>query len=89
MPISREEFEKGKPDPALPILKFLRSNPDIAFSLEQLYDIVLSSQIDLDIEALEMILRSLESQGKIETKKIDNVVYYISYRKPIGFVPRR
>lgn len=89
MPISREEFERGKPDPALPILKFLRSNPDIAFSLEQLHNIVLSNQIDLNIEALEEILHSLESQGKIETKKIDDVVYYICFRRPIGFVPRR
>ena len=64
MPISREEFEKGKPDSALPILKFLRSNPDTAFSLKQLHNIVLSNQIDLNIEALEKVLRSLESEGK-------------------------
>ena len=89
MPISREEFEKSEADPALAILKFLRSNPDTAFSLEQLHSIVLSARIDLNIEALEEILRSLESQGKIETKKIDDVVYYIYYRRPIGFIPRR
>ncbi len=86
MPISRSEFESGELDPSLLIIDFLHSNPDYAYTVEELLEQLASSGIDLTGEEMQSILKSLESRGRIEVKTIDAVIYYI-YSKALGFRP--
>lgn len=85
MPISRKEFESGELDPSLLIIEFLSSNPDYAYSLEELVEWLASRGVNVKVEELRAILRSLEEQEKVEVKMKVGMVYYI-YRKPrLGF----
>ena len=86
MPISRSKFESGELDPSLFLVEFLRSNPDYAYTMEELIEKLASKGIDLTAEKVESILRLLESRGRIESKMKYGVVYYI-YSKRIGFRP--
>ena len=87
MPISREEFEKGAVDPGLALLEFLRSNPELAFTLSELRDALSDSGINMEEEHLGSLIEELQKRGTIESKTVGGVVYYI-YRKPrMGFRP--
>ena len=85
MPISRREFESGELDPSLLIIEFLRSNPDNAYTMEELMEELASRGVNLTTGEMQNILDSLEKREKIEAKASIGVVYYI-YRKPrLGF----
>jgi len=84
MPINRREFESGEPEPSLLVTGFLRSNPDYAYTMEELVSEVASREVDLTVEEVQSILGFLEAKGTVESKTVHGVAYYI-YRKVIGF----
>ena len=97
MPISRAEFDKGKPDATLLVLDFLASNEQEALTVEELMNAlastytlrklmteIVSKGTEFTEEGLRDILRRLQEQGKIESKTIGGAVYYI-HNKAIGF----
>jgi hypothetical protein len=85
MPISRDEFEKGKIDPTLyAVLLFLESSADTAYTLGELLTELKSEGLSLSEKDLVSILNSLKARRRVESKTIDDVVYYI-YRRTIGF----
>lgn len=86
MPISRREFESGELDPSLLLIEFLRSNPDYAYTAKELIGELASKGMDLTKEEMQNALSSLENRGRIESKIIHGVVYYIC-SKTMGFRP--
>jgi hypothetical protein len=97
MPISRREFEKGELDPSLLVEQFLRSNPDCAYTLQELmselaskYTLqelmsgMISKGAQFSEDDLGSILERLSERGRIESKTIGGVLYYCS-RGAIGF----
>jgi hypothetical protein len=83
MPISRKEFEEGKPDPAYALLEIFRSTPDTAYSESELLAIL---QEESAITSADLVakLRELVRKEQIESKEIQGVIYYI-YRRTLGF----
>ncbi len=86
MPISRSEFESGELDPGLLLIEYLRSNPDYAYTLDELKEYLISRGVHLTTEELGNVLNTLESRGRVELKVVVGVLYYI-YRKTISFRP--
>ena len=96
MPISRSEFEKGKPDPSLLVEEFLRANSEYAFTLAELMDglasaytlkhlmsEMISKGAQFTEDDLQKILDYSVERGRIESKTIAGVLHYI-YRGRIG-----
>jgi len=86
MPISRKEFESGELNLSLLIIDFLHSNPDYAYTVEELVEELVSRGTDLTAEKVQTVLSSLENRGRVEVKEIHGVIYYI-YNKAMGFRP--
>jgi len=84
MPISRSDFESGELDPSLLLTEYLRSTPDYAYTLDELKEYLISRGVHLTTEELGNVLNTLESRGRVESKVVVGVLYYI-YRKTIGF----
>jgi len=85
MPISSEEFESGELNLSLLITQFFRANPDYAYSVEELMQLLEPSGTILTDEDMQNILRSLEREERIKSKIIQGVVYYAYYKPKLGF----
>ena len=83
MPISRTEFEKSELDPGFVLEEFLRSNPDLAYTAEELVVEMASNRVALTIEEVQGILGDLEKRERVTEHGVRDIVYYI-YRKPIS-----
>jgi hypothetical protein len=88
MPINRAKFEKDNPGTVAALLKFLRPNPHIAYSLDELREMLAAKDIDISAAALTSLLGSMEYGGRIVSKTVDGETYY-KYRKVLGFVPMK
>jgi|GEM_PF-2276327 len=86
MPISSNDFEKSDRETSLLLVDFLRSNPRVAYKVDELVEMLASKGRNLAREEVERILTSLEYGRKVESKKVAGVTYY-RYRKFMGFSP--
>ncbi len=85
MPIRRQEFESGDPDPDIMVLEFLRSRPDYAYTLKELREFLATKEAGLAEKDLLEVPRSLQDREKVGAKTRRGMIYYI-YRKPrLGF----
>jgi hypothetical protein len=84
MPIKRKEFESGEPQPIFAVEEFLRSNPDYAYTVEELIVELAAMRVALKVDELREILSCLETGGKTQSKVINGVLYYV-YSRAIGF----
>jgi hypothetical protein len=86
MPISSDDFEKSDRAPEVLLVDFFRSNPRVAYKMDELIEILASMGRNLTREEMERILVYLEYGRKIESKKIAGETYYryheFSFFKP-------
>lgn len=86
MPISRREFESGELDLSLLLIGFFHSNPDYAYTVEELIGELVSRGVSLSEEEMRNALSSIEARGRIESKTLRGGVVYYIYSKPgLGF----
>lgn len=77
MTISREEFEAGYIDIALPILEILESRPDLAFSSEFVRQLL--AQMHMRIAPYEEVFMALErlvEEGQVQAREINDSRWY-------------
>lgn len=71
MTISREEWELGRIDIALPILRLLSRRPDTAFTGQEVQRLLIEIEArEAGLEEVEQALHTLVSQRRIELKEI-------------------
>ncbi len=91
MPISREEFDSGRVDLALAIREVLAGNPGLAFTPEDLSQVLPhASGRESTPEDILVALNSLVADGAVEHKVIGGKSYYaILLIRPrrLGFRP--
>ena len=86
MSISSDDFEKSEREPNLVLLDFLRSNPRVAYGLDELVGVLASKGRKLAKEEVERMLDKLEYGQRVELKAVAGATYY-RYRKFLGFNP--
>jgi hypothetical protein len=84
-PLSRSQFEAGDADPALAALDFLKGNPDLAFTLDELVEALEEVVGNVSSTRLKAGLRRMVSKGQAETRTVGRVVYYRYRRRDVGF----
>jgi len=83
MPINEGEFGKSNRDPSLLLLDFLGFNYRNAYTLDELEEVIKSSNKDLNKKDIEILLSALEYGGKVKSRTIDGKTYY-KYSKIAG-----
>ena len=74
MPLTRDEFDAGG-ESAAPVLEFLRSRADQAFTFGELYHDL--SGTDVTLDDLDYALSQLVENGVIEAAMVERKVYYM------------
>jgi hypothetical protein len=88
MPINDAKFKKNAPETVASLMEFLKPNFHVAYTLEDLREVLAGRGVDVSVAVLENLLGSLEYGGRIISKTVDGVVYY-QYRKMRGFMPTK
>ena len=88
MPINDASFKKGNPETVAALMEFLHPNFHIAYTLEELKEVLAAKGVDVSADTLESLLGSLEYGGRIVSRTVDGVTYY-QYRKMRGFMPAK
>ncbi len=88
MPINNAKFERNNPGTVAAILGFLRPTPQIAFTLDELREMLAAKDIDVSKAELTSLLGSVEYGGRVVSKTVDGTTYY-KYRKVMGFMPMK
>jgi DNA-binding transcriptional ArsR family regulator len=88
MPIDKVEFEKSGRETSVLLMEFFRFNPRIAFTLDEVVEMLASIGRKLPAADVERTLLSLEYGGGIESREVDGVTYY-RLRRVLGFTPMR
>jgi len=88
MPINNASFKKGSPEAVAALMEFLKPNFHIAYTLNDLREMLTNKGVDVSADTLESLLFSLEYGGRIISREIDGVTYY-QYRKMRGFMPTK
>lgn len=86
MPINSSTFEKSSGETFVMLKEFLRLNFHIAYSADELAEVLAAKGTKVTAEEVERLLGSMEYGGRIVSKTVDGVTYY-RYRKVRGFVP--
>jgi hypothetical protein len=86
MPITSSDYEKRSGEIASLIKEFLRLHAHIAYTLDDLLEVLAANDINLSKAELERLLFPLEYGGRIESKIVDGVTYY-RYNRVMGFMP--
>jgi hypothetical protein len=86
MPINDARFKKSNRDAVAVLMEFLHPNFHVAYTLDELQEVLADKGIEVSDDALESLLFSLEYGGRIISKKVDKETYY-QYRKVLGFMP--
>ena len=77
MPISRDEFEQGRIDLALPIADLLSRRPDLAFTAEEVQQMLRETSARVaTLKEVTEALESLVSQRQLEGKEIEGRQWY-------------
>ena len=86
MPISSNDFEKSDRDPSIVLMDFLRTNPRVAFGMDELVGMLASVGRDLPREEVERMISLFEYGGRVESRAIAGETYYryrgFSYSRP-------
>jgi hypothetical protein len=88
MPINNARFERGNTGAVSTLLTMLRPNPHIAYTLDELREMLSDKGIDVSKTELTNLLGSMEYGGRIVSKTVDGETYY-KYRKVLGFMPMK
>ena len=76
MPISRDQFKRGEDAITYQLRNIFMENPEKAFAYEELVDKLNIPKTSKGTLNFLMILFGLQLSRLIETKTIDNVLYY-------------
>ena len=91
MPISREEFEPGRIDLTLPILRLLTKLPNLAFTADDVHQMLNDSEArGVTLEEVDEALKSLVAQEQIQEREIQGYRWYTVVEKierRLGFLP--
>jgi len=88
MPITSSDYEKRGGEAGALLKEFLRFHPHVAYTLDDLLELLASNDINLSKEELERLFFSLEYAGRIESKIVDGVPYY-RHKRMMGFMPMK
>lgn len=88
MPINDASFRKNNPEVVASLMEFLRPNFHVAYTLDELKEVLAAKGVDVSADALESLLGSLEYGGRIVSKTVGGVTHY-QYRKVRGFMPMK
>ena len=86
MPITSSDYERRSGEAFILLKEFLRPNFHIAYTLEELAEVLAAKGIKLPKDEVERVLLSLVYGGRVESKIVDGVPYY-RYKKVLGFKP--
>ncbi|MBM2826151.1 MAG: hypothetical protein HW403_215 [Dehalococcoidia bacterium] len=86
MSISRESYESGSILPRAEVLAYLQSNPERAYTIDQIYRDTRTT-LEYSKEQLEELLRQLIEDRRVESKILEGVEYFRVVRRRIGFRP--
>ena len=88
MPISREEFEAQSVDLSLHIFRLLKDNADLAFTAEEIRQMLI--QIGRAVGLQEVIegLEELVQKGEAKRAEISGQRWYTVLKRPMGFLGR-
>ena len=77
MPISREEYRRGRIDLAIPVLDLIASRPDLAFTPEDVTQLLFQTALrDASPGDVGLALETLLTQGQIEMREIQGSRWY-------------
>jgi hypothetical protein len=88
MPVTRDDYEKRSGEAFILLKDFLRPNFHIAYTLEELMEVLKEKGVKLSKEETERVLTSLVYGGRVESKIVDGVTCY-RYKKVLGFLPMK
>jgi hypothetical protein len=88
MPINSARFERGNAAVFSELTNLFRSNPHLAYTLDELRDMLAAKDIDMSKTELTSLLGSMEYGGRIVSRTVDGDTYY-KYRKVLGFMPMK
>ena len=88
MLINDASFKKDNPEVFATLMGFLHPNFHIAYTLDELKEVLAAKGVDVAADALESQLGSLEYGGRIISRTVDGVTHY-QYRKMRGFMPTK
>ncbi len=77
MPISRREFGEGRLDLSVPILQYLNTRSDEAFTVDEIQSALTDVyERRTTVAEVSSILRTLVSSGGVETKEVSGAQMY-------------
>ena len=80
MPISRDEFDQGRIDLALPIAHLLAASPHLAFTVEEVSLLLLDAAArEVAPDEVREVLEALASGSQVQAKEIEGRWWY-TYR---------
>ena len=85
MPVSRDEFEQEQVDLALPLYALLTSNPDLAFTADELLQMLVDTSRGTTLGDVYQALGSLVNQERVQLKEFDGQRWYTVVRRRLGF----
>jgi hypothetical protein len=88
MPVTRDDYEKRSGEAFVVLKEFLRPNFHIAYTLEELVEVLKEKGVKLSKEEAERVLNSMVYGGRVESKEVDGVTCY-RYKKVLGFLPMK
>jgi hypothetical protein len=86
MPISSNDFEKSERESGLLLMDFLRSNPRVAYNVDDLVEMLASMGRNEVKKEVERLLTLMEYGSRVESRVIAGVPYY-RYRDFSFFKP--
>ncbi|HEY54941.1 MAG TPA: hypothetical protein G4N91_01485 [Dehalococcoidia bacterium] len=88
MPITRDDYEKRSGEAFVLLKNFLRPNFHIAYTVEELVEVLEAKGVKMSKEEAERVLTSMVYGGRLESKIVDGVTCY-RYKKVLGFLPMK
>ena len=89
MPISREEFTRGRIDLMVPIAHLLEDYPDLAFTADEVLQMLIETTArNPSLEEVEQELDALASQQRVQVAELEGTRWYIIniVERGIGFL---
>jgi hypothetical protein len=86
MPITRDEFNDRRRNPATSLLSFLREHGGLAFTVDELMFELGGLGLILTVEEVSKALVELQARSRIEAAEVEGTLYYV-YRSSLGFRP--
>jgi hypothetical protein len=88
MPINSTDFEKSRREISGLLIEFLRFNFHLAYTVDELIEMLASMGRKVKSEEVERLLLPREYGGRVESNRINGVLYY-KYKRVLGFVPMK